>query len=60
MAKRQEHQYKGRTIRRCAMALTRRWYVVTFHPSTRLPYSESECPQFDTLAAAKQWIESNG
>jgi hypothetical protein len=47
--------YRGYDIKRTAYQGSARWYVQTHHQGGT-PYAEDACPQFPTLACAKEWI----
>lgn len=51
--------YHGSTIYPCEWASGQhkgKWIVQTFH-QTGMPYADSECPHFHTLADAKRHID---
>ena len=52
-----DHRYRGHRICRSSYVQSRRWYVQVFH-HTGMAWSEECCPQFDTLAQAREWIDT--
>ena len=52
--------YRGQRIIRCNWEEGRHrgeWYIQTYHSPTGMPWSDEECPHFDTIAQARNYIK---
>ena len=55
--------YRGHLIVRCNWAQGQHggeWYVQTRHSPTGMAWSDEECPHFDSIAGAKDYIQERG
>ena len=53
-----DYKHNGRVISRQPYGDGKRWYIKSQHTATGIYYDAQHCAQFDTIAAAQEYIDT--